>query len=234
MGHSRVFELSLDELGRLEKLIYESPFRPYHYLSSEPACDLKNYWLTTIEETVKSNQGFVMAIEKENTVVGFVVYGNLPWDSMVIEKRMGSIKSLIVQEGLAESERLIDQLLECSIQKALCMKVDCLLCKTYTGDISSIHSLERNGFLLMDTLLDYVYNFQNPTFNTIQPPSLQKEFSLRLAGTDDCEELTQVSRAAFKHFFGRFHADPNIPKAHATRIYEECLYPRARDGRIGS
>jgi hypothetical protein len=109
--------------------------------------DLDAYWYN-------SHAGFKQAFAamQGDEIVGLVVVDDLPWDSRLFNKNMGAIKTLIA------SAAVLEDLLTCAVQFARDAGTEFLMCKSYTDDMTQIHALERQGFLLVDTLLDFVYD----------------------------------------------------------------------------
>jgi hypothetical protein len=98
-----------------------------------------------------------------------------------------------------------------------------LLCKCSTHNIGVIHALENHGFLLMDTMLDYLYDYKNPPLDALDRLQCPEGFSVRLATPNDQEELMRLSMAAFTNHFGRFHSDDHISTDQSTGVYEQWL-----------
>jgi hypothetical protein len=96
--------------------------------------------------------------------------------------------------------------------------IEFLLSKTSTSDSTIIHSLERKGFLMMDTILKFFYDFK--CFPDHQEHLRCADFQIRLANSADCDGLIQLTRRAFAGHIGRYHNDKNIPKEKATGLYE--------------
>ena len=99
---------------------------------------------------------------------------------------------------------------------------DFLLCKAPPSDTTIIHALESNGFLLMDTLLNFVFDCRTRGLNG-GLPQVPEGFVLRLATSSDVELLVELAHASFANHFGRFHADPRIGHGTAMTIYEEWI-----------
>ena len=92
-----------------------------------------------------------------------------------------------------------------------------------TDDVLTIHTLEKQGFLLMDTNLDYVYDYRRTPTDAIPRPQLPDGAHIRAARDDEIEELLSVAQASFQNHFGRFHADERISEEQALRVYREWI-----------
>jgi len=210
-------------VDQLKPLLGRSPQKPYRFLLSGCRDALDSLWLAELAALSKEEQGRLFVAVQGCDPVGLLAYGPLPWDTRVIGKRMAALKHIVVDPSLPRKEELLARLLREAIDCALSQDMEFLLCKTYTDDMSTIHALERRGFLLMDTLLDYVYNGRADPLQDAGRSPLSEEYAIRLAQEDDVDGLVAVARASFPAHFGRFHADERISKAQATQVYEEWI-----------
>ena len=223
MSRIEVSILPIEQVGELKPLLERSRYKPYRYFLKELKGQLDTFWLSEIANLCQEGQGTGFVASRGGQIVGLVVYTDLPWDTRVIGNRMGGLKHIVVEAGFAEREEVYEQLLGQTIEWVISRGVECLSCKTYADDMVTVHALEKRGFLLMDTLVDYLYDSRRYPLHEVPRPPLPKGATLRLAGEDDLEELTTVARAAYRSYFGRFHADERIPEQLATRVYEEWI-----------
>lgn len=194
---------------------------PLKYLKNEDNCDLQGYYLNDIQTILKDDDAYAILAEEKGEILGCAVFSPLPWESNYFKKRMGAIKYLTLNEGVAEGMGIAENLLNRVIETSKDKEVEFLFCKCSTNDNAVIHALESKGFLMMDTLLSIYYDFQSfpDISNNLKCAGLQ----IRLAGAADCDELMGVSRRAFAGHIGRYHNDKNIPNEMATGLYEQWL-----------
>ena len=224
MSKIGVSVLSLEQIGQVKPLIEEGRQKPYRFLLNELQGDpVDSFMLSEIADLSREERGEVFVAVKESKVVGMAAYNDLPWDTRVIGNRMGALKYIIVEPDSPQKEEAIEQLLNHIVDWAISRRIEFLLCKTYTDDMSTIHALEKNGFLLMDTLLDYVYDFRRHPLRNVPRPRLFQGSTIRLAGENDVEELVAVAQASFRDHFGRFDSDQRISKRKTTQVYEEWM-----------
>ncbi len=204
-------------------VISDSPFKPYRFISKEFHGEIDRIVGHEVKDLIhgKSGQAFAGWIDGE--MVGLIAYDDLPWDSRVIGRRMGSIRQFYIDPSLSTRHVVAQRLVEHVVQYALSLQVECLVCKAYTDDIVAIHALETNGFLLMDTLLDYVYDLERFPLRSVSEPQLADGASIRLADSNDQAGLMQVAEACFHGHFGRYHVDEQIPQGVADQVYLEWI-----------
>jgi ribosomal protein S18 acetylase RimI-like enzyme len=88
---------------------------------------------------------------------------------------------------------------------------------------AAIHTLEQRGFLLMDTLVDFVFDFSRNPLEKISVPKRDLQLKIRRATPQDLRALIAINEKAFGAYFGRYHADPQMPTGAATKIYAEWV-----------
>jgi GNAT superfamily N-acetyltransferase len=219
----RVSRLPLEQIGRVQPLLEKARQKPYRFLLGDLRDNLVAFWLNQIVELCRAKEGEVFSVAGKGKIEGIAVFNALPWETRIFGKKMGILKHIIVDVDCPHKRDVVEQLLGHLIDWAGARGNEFLLCKTYTDDILTIHALEKHGFLLMDTILDYVFDFREFSLCDIPNPPLPKGAEVRLATEDDIEELLTVARKSFRDHFGRFHADERISKRKATQVYEEWV-----------
>lgn len=207
----------------LSDLIRKIPTLPYRgYPGVEPKNVIR---LLTNEISLASvnPQSTLLSAMDDSDLVGLLTFAPLPWDTKLFGRKMGAIKHFLVPHAHPEKERISHSLIAEAIHQAKGQNYEFVLGKISTDDITSLHALEKNNFRLMDTLLNYVYDPVKKLFTELTQPVLLGGASIRLATLEDEDQLRQVSGLAFKHYFGRYHSDENIPKQKANQVYEEWI-----------
>jgi ribosomal protein S18 acetylase RimI-like enzyme len=75
----------------------------------------------------------------------------------------------------------------------------------------------------MDTLLDFVFDFSRTPIEKIPFPERDSQLKIRRANNADLPALIRINEKSFGDYFGRYHADPQMPAGTATRIYTEWV-----------
>jgi ribosomal protein S18 acetylase RimI-like enzyme len=177
-------------------------------------------WMDEIAELLSNERAAGILAEMGETTCGFAIWTPLPWESALLGKSMWAIKHIAVASRASDRNSIAAELVGEVIHRA--RDAAFLLCKTTPSDTAIIHALESHGFLLMDTLLNFIFDFRAGSQKQ-DAPHVPEGFVLRLATSLDIEALVETARASFAEHFGRFHADPRIGRAAATRIYEEWI-----------
>ena len=92
-----------------------------------------------------------------------------------------------------------------------------------SNENAAIHALERYGFLLMDTLLDFFFDFSRTPFDKVSPPQRLDGLQVRLANPEDLPDLLALTETAFAKHFGRYNSDPKMPAGTGTKVYQEWV-----------
>lgn len=223
MSQFEIITLSLGEIGAARSLFAKTRYKPYRFLSGSLSDSLDVFWLNEIADSYKDGQTKVFAAMAGDETRGVIVYTDNPWEAKLFGKRMGVLRCVVVDPYSPQKGDITNQLLNHTIDWAAGNGIKGLLCKTYTDDVLTIHALEQHGFLLMDTVLDYVYDLRKHSFDSVPRPQAIPGNRIRLADQNDMEEMVALSRAAFREHFGRYHADERISRRQATLVYEEWV-----------
>jgi len=220
------FTINKDGEGRhaeaLRPLLEGCSCKPLRYLRDvSPQC-LCDWWLEEVIAVLEGPGGVSFVADVDRRPAGFCVLGDLLWESKILGKRMAAIKHVAAMP-VKDCTAILEALVVRAIQHARDCGYDFLLCKTLTDELATIHALEREGFLLVDTLLDFVVDLRLFP-HAIQPvPSIPEDVELRIAGNKDRAGLVEVSRRAFATHFGRFHSDPRLGPEWGRTIYERWI-----------
>jgi GNAT superfamily N-acetyltransferase len=214
--------LKANQIHLIEPLLSNWSHHPLAFLHNKIHCDPAHYCFDEISETANSENCDIICSEQDGDISGCIILCDLPWDSAYFQKPMSVIKYFLTKEGYQAGD-FSEILLEAAIEKAKSRKQDFILCKCDTDNLAVIRSLESKGFRMVDTMLNYMYDYKNPPFAEIAAPLCNTGISVRIADKHDCDELMQLSCKAFGKHFGRFHADTHIKREDATGVYGQWL-----------
>ena len=214
----RLDSTAIDELKEALPRFTHKPLPHLSYLKRD---QIEGYWLDNIAQDLTNECSAAFASYAEHRINGLLVYGDSPWDTKVVGQPVAVIKYL-VGAGVDDS-RVLDQLLDEVLQHAGSRGIYLLTCKVQPLQIAAIHALERHGFLLMDTLLDFFFDFWRTPFDKISPPQRLDGLHVRLANPQDLSELLALTETAFAKHFGRYNSDPKMPAGTGTKVYQEWV-----------
>jgi ribosomal protein S18 acetylase RimI-like enzyme len=183
---------------------------------------VESRWMDEIAELLSNERAGGLIAEMGATTCGFAIWALLPWESALLGKSMWAIKHIGVASRARDRGFIATKLVAEIVHRAGALDAAFLLCKTTPADTGIIHALESHGFFLMDTVLNFIFDFRAKSEKQ-DAPHAPEGFVLRLATSSDIELLVETARASFAEHFGRFHADPRIGHAAATTIYEEWI-----------
>jgi hypothetical protein len=186
-----------------------------------PADRRSEYWLDEIRSVLSSPGGAAFVARAGGRTAGLAVVADQAWETRALGRRMRGIRYLAASGEPSERAAILERLLDDVVRHAEEQDAECLVHRSYADDAPAIHVLERRGFLLVDTLLDYVFDL--PRDELPVPSPLPPDVRVRPATREDVDGLLEVSRRAFAVHSGRFHSDERIPRASAVRIYEEWI-----------
>jgi ribosomal protein S18 acetylase RimI-like enzyme len=210
---------AINELREALPRFAQVPLAHLRHLTSDQR---QAYWLDEIRRSLTNKSAIAFGSIISGNINGFVVYNDSPWDSEITGRHIGTVEHLTVIRGAAAAEilhELIDELMRCLAKHG----TQCAVCKVQSNDSAVIHALEQCGFLLMDTLQDFVFDFSRTPIEGIYLPIEDEQLVIRRAEPNDLPALMAINEKAFADYFGRYHADPQMPQGMATKIYVEWL-----------
>ena len=196
------------------------PLSHLHHLNSEQR---RAYWFDEISQSLAKESSIAFVSIVSGTINGFIVYNDSPWDSEIAGRRMGTVEHIAVVVGDDSGTETLRQLLDELTRSLADRGTQCVVCKVHSNELPTIHALEQRGFLLMDTLLDFVFDFSRTTIEEIHPPRRHEQLKIRRAKPADLSALMAINEKAFTGYFGRYHADPQMPPGAATKIYAQWV-----------
>ena len=210
--------------SKIEPILATSPFKPFRYAAKGVEREMDQFWFNRISNSLHAESSQFIEMNYGDQLDGFIVINDLLWDSNIFKTRMASISEFVLDSNCSRKELVAGELVEKAIISAKNDGYKFLLCKVYTDDLVTIHALERTGFLLVDTLLDYYVDFRKTPFNKIPEQNPAEDTIIRFARLEDGNELTELAKASFVNHYGRYHSDPRIPRNLATQVYVEWMH----------
>lgn len=211
---------AIHDLGVALPRFARIPLAHLHHLNAEQR---QAFWLDEITTSLtnKSSVAFVSIVS--GIINGFIIYNDSPWDSEITGRRLGTVEHIAVAAGDNSGMEILQELLDELMGTIADRGTQCVVCKVHSNELPAIHALEQRGFLLMDTLLDFVFDFSCTPIEEINPPRRDKQLTIRRAKPADLSALMVINEKAFTGYFGRYHVDPQMPPGTATRIYVEWM-----------
>ena len=196
------------------------PLAHLHHLNSDQR---QAFWLDEITQSLGNESSIAFVSNVSETINGFIVYNDSPWDSEITGRRIGTVEHIAVAAGDNSGTEILQELLDELTRSLTDRETQCLVCKVHSNEVPAIHALEQRGFLLMDSLLDFVFDFSRTPIEEINPPRRDKQLKIRRATSADLSALMAINEKAFTGYFGRYHADPQMPPGTATKIYAQWV-----------
>jgi ribosomal protein S18 acetylase RimI-like enzyme len=221
MTDPTICRLESADSAALAKALPGFPCKPLDFWEAAARENQDRYWLDDIQAALPDPGCTAVAARSGDTIVGFAISVDQEWESRVIGRRICAIKHLAVNPDAPAqtAARLAARLCE----EARSRGVECLTAKVHSMDTHAIHALERHQFRLMDTVLDFTFDYHRSPLGQIRAPRLPEGAGIGPATAADEEGLVEVARNAFGGHFGRFHADERIPGEKAKLVYEEWV-----------
>jgi GNAT superfamily N-acetyltransferase len=210
-------------LGDLREVLKQFAHLPLAHLQNLSSEQRSAYWLDEISQSLAKKSSVAFQWVVSGTIKGFIVYNDSPWDSEITGRRIGTVEHIAVAAGDDSGKEILQELLDALTRSLADSETQCVVCKVHSNESPVIHALEQRGFLLMDTLLDFVFDFSRTPIEEINPPKRDKHLAIRRAKPGDVSALMAINEKAFAGYFGRYHEDPQMPPGTATKIYAQWV-----------
>lgn len=229
--------LTPDRLEICLPLLKAYPFKPYaHYLGREEVAS-ERLFVAQIEALLNGG-AFGLWLPGPNGVRGAAIWSHLAWDSQQLGFKVGRLDYLIASGDYKEQYISKEALLKAVLANCANQDVRYLTARVNASDLSSIHLLERSGFIIVDGILTFAFMFlhggeANPGEGKhvkSQPSGISRDIEtnceIRLSRPEDIEQIKAIAHSSYMH--DRFHSDPLIPKEaadnlHAVWLENSCL-----------
>jgi GNAT superfamily N-acetyltransferase len=196
------------------------PLAHLHDLNSEQR---QAFWFDEITESLANESSIAFVSTVSGSINGFIVYNDSPWDSEITGRRLGRVEHIAVAAQDDPATEILHELIDELTRSLADRGTQCLVCKVHSSELAAIHALEQRGFLLMDSLLDFVFDFSRTPLEEINAPRRDKQSTIRRAEPGDLSALMAINEKAFAGYFGRYHADPLMPPGTATKVYAQWV-----------
>ncbi len=210
---------AIDELRDALPRFAHVPLPHLHHLQFDQR---RAYWLDEITQSLAKESSIAFRSVDSGRINGFVVYNDSPWDSDITGRRIGTVQHLAVAAGGGPGAEILHGLIDELTRSLADRGTQCMTCKVECNEMAVVHALERHGFLLMDTLQDFVFDFSQTPIDKIDRGK-RDGLLIRRAKPTDLPALLTINEKAFADYFGRYHADPQMPPGTATKIYTEWV-----------
>lgn len=94
-----------------------------------------------------------------------------------------------------------------------------LIARCLVDDLGAAQAMEREGFLLMDTLIYYGFDLSR-----LSVPPAGDVIRVRSFDAGEEEAVRAVAVAAFHGYFGHYHADPRLDRRQCDEVYVSWAY----------
>lgn len=217
---ARLDSTAINDLREALPLFTHLPLAHLPHLSPDQR---RAYWLDEIRQSLAEETSIAFGWLVSGRISGFIIYNESPWDSRIIGRRTGTVNYLAVTRDEPAGVEILRELTSQLVQTLADRGTQFVVCKAQSSELAAIHALEQSGFLLMDTLLDFVFDFSRTPLEKIRFPERDGQLKIRPAKDTDLPVLIDINEKSFGDYFGRYHADPQMPAGTATRIYTEWV-----------
>lgn len=188
-----------------------------------PADKAVAYLREQLQGIGRKNFGWVMGFERHGHMEGIGALEASPWESSIYQMPMAKIPLLMAVGSYADQIEVYQELLGRVDMCARERGVRHLTCRVDTQETAQVHSLQNNGFLLMDTTIECLWT---PAQLTPEPPP---KWIIRPHQESDLIPLAQLARRAFTdRVKTRYGEDPYLPIERTRELYAQWFLESCR------
>ena len=195
-------------------------------LSVKPSGD-KSSLISQIKDSYSRKSKYCIAAKRleDDEIIGVAIFERLKWDTEHFGINIGRINEIIAWEQDYRKELAVkDEMLRFIENKCVKDEIACVYCRVDINDFSSIHSLESNGFRLIDVLTTFCFDFmRNKIFQKLsyKKDSLLNEITTRPWKEKDLDELANI--AGTSYIYDRFHSDSMFPTDKSDELHRKWI-----------
>jgi len=104
-------------------------------------------------------------------------------------------------------------------QYCLNNKVSLLIARCKTTEMMAVQEMEKDGFILMDTLVYYTRDMKD----TIEMVG-DKTIKIRIVKDGEEERVKEIADMAFHNYYGHYHLDSRLNQRKCDEIYSDWAY----------
>jgi len=206
--------LTYKNLPQIKPLVTYYQYKPYYYYNINNQ-KLVEYFLSLIKK-----ENIIFIIKDRDYILGAAVAVDLPWDSSIFRIKMAKISFLLAKEECFYSYDITNKLLLNILSFCREKNIRHISCQVNINETFLIHTLEKNRFKLVDTIIIYSIFLKNYGVEKIN-----WNYVIREATNKDLLAMQELAGTAFftpNIFLSRFYVDPLLRKK-ANNLYEEWL-----------
>ena len=154
---------------------------------------------------------------RHGRISGIAALSPLPWESGIFGQPMASVRLIVTGGAYVEATATYERLLDRIDAAARANEVRHLSCRVPAGDSALVHAIERSGYRLMDSTLEYVWR---PRAGRTEVPD--RRWSIGPAGPAEAEVLAELARQSFTdRTCTRFGVDPHLSNERVGELYAQ-------------
>jgi hypothetical protein len=207
--------LEKDELPQLTQLLTNYQGAPY---LNKPGIDkekVSDYAFFYVENFVNIPGNRVIVLMEKNKIGAFCAIKPSEIETTVFGKNFFCIDSLI-SAGKYQSSLKNKQALLNYFHFHFAKHYDMVSCRSDMDDISGVHALEKNSFLLMDGLVTYTRDMSK-----FRKDDRRFPYQIRLSEKKDLTKIVEIAKKSFS--LDRYHSDCHLPGQKSNLLYGEFV-----------
>jgi ribosomal protein S18 acetylase RimI-like enzyme len=177
----------------------------------------RDYRLQTLLAAVESGEMMVHTTRTDEELTGLAIWRPLSWDTEQLGIKTARVETLSASGSHDHKVHRYETLLRDVVEACKSAGVRYLTSRVDAGDVAAIHSLERFGFYLIDSIQTFSLDLNG----CLPPMSADAMMCVRPFNKYDLDDVLHIARTSY--VCDRFHMDPALTTEAADAIHEAWL-----------
>lgn len=197
---------------KIRSLLAEYKYKPYSWIKNVKEKNLLNF----LQFDISTNRTIIL--KDKNKIKGLLCFKRMDWDCDYFGYEVYALKHLIATGNYQKQIKIKDKLLKNFFKICKSEKIKFIQTRVHCADLSTVHSLENNGFNLITTELFFAWEkslFEKHKIVFEKEPCVVRNYK-----KEDLPELLNLA----KYFTtNRLYLDENISLKSSIGVYKEWI-----------
>lgn len=221
----KISVLNNKDAAKATPLLTQHEFNDYRAYRILEKGSLAGYLLSDFVESARKKGSLILTAQENGGIIGLAAVFPLSWDTRHFGLKAAKLDYFMALGERPHALRIKERLLKALFELCRDNKVAYLSCRADIGDVTAIHALEKNGMLLMDTIVTYAFNRYKHRI-----PKLRGLYKVSAAKRSDLPFLVDIAGSAFSK--DRFHLDTHIPGKKADGVFGEWITSSLKEDKV--
>jgi GNAT superfamily N-acetyltransferase len=225
----KIIEISSSTLEKLSSLLGKYKYKSFYSCKEITNKEKVTYFLSKLSKI--KNNGKIIAIDINGKIKAFGWVELSDWDTRHFGFKMAKV-GIVSQSEYSQDKNYSSILLKEIERYCISQQIKHITIRLPLNQISLIHAVEENQYLLMAQASAYIKSLAN-----YKVEACDSDIKLRFCKPSDLKELRKITEKSFRPqsgWFDRFHNDPMLSNKKADLLYKKWITNCYKDYRANA